>query len=405
VSTTRCKHPRNGPGGDRRSTQAFTITELLVVISIIVLLIAISVPALSGLMNSSERSLAENQLRAALSAARDAAIQSETGDAAAVFLYPLNNNGGGHITVIPCVVAGQIDDLDMDAQGQPARGPIRRRDVLVPIPNIEPIQLPRGWVVSGYAPPGTIGDGTPTSEPWYPIYTGATAFTARLPGDQWVTPETSYFDASNVVGSSRGVCRRSFMVRFKAGTGELDTGNQSTAVVFDPVNDSRFRSVAPFSTFRADQLRLPGTPNKIAPNSATWVKRVLGDRGLDPVPMAGQPTWRDQLLGGMSLDTVLVRPVTELALYEQLKLAASIGAGGLNRTTGTIYGNPTTPAQVPLVPTLDTALFAGSLTAPDVSLRVSQWIEGRYPPANPVASDARIFTVQRYLGQIQEVVP
>src|ERR1051325_9164938 len=117
---------------------AFTITELLVVIAIIVLLIAIAVPALSGLMGSSERSLAENQLRAALSAA----IQSETGDGAAVFLFTLNSNGnGGHITVVPCIAAGQLEDIDDNALAPSNTNLLRTRDVFVPIPNIEPVQI------------------------------------------------------------------------------------------------------------------------------------------------------------------------------------------------------------------------------------------------------------------------
>jgi prepilin-type N-terminal cleavage/methylation domain-containing protein len=372
--------------------RAFTITELLVVISIIVLLIAIAVPAFSNLMSSSERSLAENQLKAGLAAARDAAIQSGYGDGAAVFVYIPN----GRLAIIPCVVVGQIEDIDDPTQAASATNLTRIRDVLVPVANSEPMQLPRGWVVSAYAPPLSVYDGVQQTERWYESYSGGTA-QAGQPG--WITPETGFFDGT---AAPSGTTRQSFIVRFKVGTGALDTGNRSTALVFDPVQETGFRKSQPYSDFRADQLRLPGTPPQIAPNAATWVQRVLGDR----TDLTQQK--RAQLLGDASLDTILVRPVTEIALYEEAKLAASIGAGSLNRATGSIYGDPSAPNAMPTAPSLDTSLFSGTPSAADVATRISQWIEGRYSPTGAAPftpSDARIFTLQRYLGQVQEVAP
>ena len=62
----------------------FTLTELMVVISIVVLLMAIALPAFTGMVRDSEKSLADNQLRVAVGAGRDAAIRSSSGDGAAV---------------------------------------------------------------------------------------------------------------------------------------------------------------------------------------------------------------------------------------------------------------------------------------------------------------------------------
>jgi type II secretory pathway pseudopilin PulG len=407
VSTNRC----NAPGRDcratqRRDTQAFTITELLVVISIIVLLIAIAVPALSGLMGSSERSLAENQLRAALAAARDAAIQSETGDAAAVFLFTLNPSGsGGHITIVPCVVAGQIEDIDDNNQGPSNTNQFRTRDVFVPIPTIEPIQLPRGWSVRAFAPPGTVFDNSTQMEQWYETYDtgGATAAQTRLKG-HWLFPENAFYDPAR---PKEGTVRQSFIVRFKVGTGELDTSTGATALFFDPVydTDATFRGQAPYNHYRADQLRID---TMIAPNAQTFVRRMLGDRPDFLTSNPAQMRNRRYLLGDSSLDTVMVRPVTELSLFQEQKMAASIGAGALNRNTGTLYGDA--QGATPKRPTLDTSLFASGVTFDEINDRIDQWIEGRYHVNNQagsplVASDARLFTIEHYLGQMQELVP
>src|SRR4051812_14600321 len=116
----------------RHPRRAFTITEILVVISIIVLMIAIAVPAFSSLIGSSERALAENQLRAGLAAARDAAIQSETGDGAAVFFF----TPGGRISIVACTAVGQIEDQVPPVGAVPTTN--ITRDVFAPVPGMEP---------------------------------------------------------------------------------------------------------------------------------------------------------------------------------------------------------------------------------------------------------------------------
>jgi hypothetical protein len=311
--------------------------------------------------------------------------------------------------VVPCIVVGQLDDVDDNSSQQTPTTIHRMRDVLVPIPNIAPMQLPRGWSVRAYAAPGTMFDGVANgqAERWYETYTS--------PGGQplagaghWVFPETAFFDPGK---PKQGSLRQSFMVRFKVGTGALDTSSGGTALVFDPIQETSFRTTAPYSTFRADQLRIV---DKIAPNAATWMRRVL-DR-----PEYGDPSNAPKMqelryiLGDASLDTVMVRPVTELALFKEVAMAASIGASGLNRATGTIYGDPNAPpgasALLPISASIDTSLFGTGLTGAQVNDRVTKWIEGRYhvndQAGSPlVASDARVFTVERYLGQAQELVP
>ena len=49
------------------------------------------------------------------------------------------------------------------------------------------------------------------------------------------------------------------------------------------------------------------------------------------------------LVGARSTDCVTVNSVDILGLYEETRMAAALGAGGVNRITGTIYG--TTPTQ------------------------------------------------------------
>jgi prepilin-type N-terminal cleavage/methylation domain-containing protein len=129
----------------QRRDVAFTLIELLIVISIFVLLLAIAVPAFSSMLYSSEQSMAENALRTGIAAARDAAIRSAQGeDAAAVFFYDYRT---GRESILPCVYAGTIKD-DCQPRVTCPRGARGVR----PRPGFEPVQLPRGWSARGYAP-------------------------------------------------------------------------------------------------------------------------------------------------------------------------------------------------------------------------------------------------------------
>jgi len=386
---------------------AFTITELLVVIAIIVLLMAIAVPTFSSMLKSSERSLAENQLKGAIAAARDAAIQSETGDGAAVFFFTPN----GRISVVPCVSMGRlpIQDEDQDPTALP-------REVFVAVPNSQPLLLPRGWSVRGLAPVGTVFDtgvyGVTQREDWYRSYfAGPREDQARR--TEWVFPETGFYSTEATQVNARdlrdasGARRRSFMVRFKRGSGELDVSNRDSALVFDPVPSTEFRTGRPYGTYRADQLRLETI---VAPNAATFVRRLLANpqfaRGT---PALNRDLWA--LLGNRSPDTVLTRPVSELALYQEQHLVSGIKCRGLNRFTGSLYGGDPdqTGAEigVPWKPCIDPEVIstAGISDATELNDRISRWIEGREDNTVQGPYDARIFTLTRYLGQTQEVMP
>lgn len=349
--------------------RAFSLTEILVVISILVILIAISVPAFKTLISNSERTLSENQIRVGLSGGRDAAIRAESGDGAAVFVFDQ-----GRIRIIACVSVGFLESTPTEPF---------RREVFAPVPTIEPVTLPGGWSVRGYATPGTFDDPAATVPPsgWYENFPG------RALDGNWVFPETNFvsFEGSNI--ESRGVQRHSFMVRFKNASGTLDSANRAAVLVLDPVADTTFRTAAPFATARADQ----------ASNLVTFAKRVLANSSLSPDD-------KRRLLGDESIDTILVRPVTEVAMYEEAAMIGRIG-GRPNRDTGTLY---LPPAEALAFATFDpAALPQGVTTQDEAQERINNWIQGQLDlgGANAVESDARIFMLQRYLGQVQEITP
>lgn len=370
---------RTHSGSENAARRGFTLAEIMVVIAILALLIGLAVPAFNSILGGTERTLADNQVRAALSAGRDAAIRSEGGDGAAVFLF----TPGGRFTVIACVSVGQIEDRVTDAAGTVANRPWPMRDVFVPMTAVEPVTLPRGWSVRGYAPPGSITGGTERSG-WYE--------TLEAVADEgaWVFPEDSFIDPDDAAIGTKGWYRQSFMVRFKAGTGSLDTANTTPSLVLLPLNITGFRGGPPWSEARADQVV----------DLAGFARRVLGR-----VPSADQR----KILGDLSPDTVLARPVTEIALYQEARLARDIRAR-LNPVTGTLYANPNPPGSGPgpAGPTLDPGALPAGMNADETARAITRWIEGRFRATGATEfapSDARILTLQRYLGQAQEVRP
>jgi hypothetical protein len=204
----------------------------------------------------------------------------------------------------------------------------------------------------------------------------------------WVFPETGFYDQDK---SNSGANRQTFMVRFDAGTGAVSISKRVPALVVDPSPSKLFRTGGLFGTpaFRLD------TPEDLA----AQVRRLLATRSdLDK-------TKRQQLLGDAATDTVLARPVAELAFYDARRLASALGARGLNSVTGSLYGGEPADKKtfVPLQPSIDANLFPKGPSGVALSDAINAWIEGTGNSA--VASDARIFTIDHFLGKTKEVTP
>lgn len=379
-----------GMPGARRG---FTIAELLVVISILVLLLGVAAGSIRSLLASSERSLADQQLRIAIGAARDLALRSNS-DAGAFFLF-----SNGRISVVPALQVGQIEDLPVLPTGSPRtllagqRRPVR--DIFAPSYTTTSFVLPAGYSVRGYAAPGLLNNDVTNNNGLYDA-------PDAMPQDQaeegnWVFPETSFFDPTD---ARTGSLRHTFFVRFEARTGNLVLNNPRAVLLLDVVNTTEFRGTTPYSDRRIDE----------ADELAGFVALVLGDATLNPVgPPATTLTPAQRLLGDASPDTVLSLPVTELALYREVSLASSIGARSVNRATGTVYGVAGGASQ-PLEPQLDTSLFPTPPPAGAMQQRINDWINVRASgtadaPTNNSQFDARVFSVARYLSQLQEVSP
>jgi prepilin-type N-terminal cleavage/methylation domain-containing protein len=382
--------------------RAFSLVELLIVIAIFVILLAISVPAFSSMIYSSEQSLADNTLRIGIGAARDAAVRSARGrDAAAVFFYdPIS----GRTTIIPCVMAGTLKDLNVpDLNPSPVVGqpPTIDREVFVPVSGFEPVQMPRGWSIRGYAAPGWI-DGV-----WYERTYPTNA--ARQRGN-WVFPETGFYDEDDA-NNADGRDRQTFMVRFEGGTGLLREPDGMAALVL-AVNPAavQSRSQAPWNTAPVPAGGPPPFRPDMEPDGAKFVQRVLnwpvtGSGGLS----IGN---RQRLLGNISGDTVLVKAVGQVAMCNEKRLAAAIGVR-LDPATNSLYrdvltANPAVPGanRQPEFVQVNGSPFGDANV-----VKVNQWIEARLPLASPppppaaqfIDSDCRIYSVQRYLGTLQEI--
>ncbi len=349
--------------------RAFTLVELILVIIIILILAAIAIPAYASLTYSSNQSGAANAVQAALQSAREAAVRAGSGrDAAAVFL--LGEDGRVRIVV------AQVEASILDNAG----GADVQRDILVPSPGVEVVVLPRNWSVRGYAKStalSTAGGVLPDNAGWYEdTYQGADRDL-----DQWVFPETAFYDETS---GDNGDKRQSFMVRFEGGTGRFLSSATSKALYVDPAPTLAFRDpgTPPWNLYRVDREE----------NLGRFVRKVLADPALTQ-------NQRRQLLGDVSTDTVLVGPVSQIAVYNEKRLANAIGADGLNRRTDTLY-KPV--AGSVSGPEYDDAIF-GSVMPTEINLRIGLWMRASDQAAGALpaseTSDARIFLVSRYLGQ------
>jgi type II secretory pathway pseudopilin PulG len=372
--------------------RAFTITELLVVITLIIILVLIAVPSFSAMIYSSEESLAESQLRAAMRAARDAAVRSNGGaDGAVVFFF----ESGGRLTMLPCVKVGEISDwTDSNAAGAADNTKLTRRDVFAAAPGFSAIALPKYWMVRGFAPAHSM------TTVWYGgnLASATTYNNTNEPERQWVFPETGFF---NIDAVDDGYNRSTFMVRFRAGTGELIGGSTAPALVLSPRNSSQGRTGPIFgdtnsgatANYRADRAEDP----------IQFIQLVLAR----PITTTNTASDKRRLIGRLSSDMVLARPVMQVALYNENRLAGALGTR-VDRTTDCLYAPP--PLNGSGLPNYNMYVpaYAGIPSGSDTPLeRISRFIEGDTNLDNVVNGDdkpeAKLFSIDRYSGALRRM--
>ncbi|MBY0111861.1 MAG: prepilin-type N-terminal cleavage/methylation domain-containing protein [Phycisphaerales bacterium] len=428
----------------RRRGVAFTLLELLIVVAIIAVMAAAGVPAIRNIIYTSTASLAESQLRLALNAARDLAIRNSSGDAAAVFTF----EPGGRLTIVPVVYAGTL--LDGMDPGLPYTGNANQvqvyREVFAPTPLVESVQLPPGWMVRGFAPPLSIYNNSvqdiTNSRPavmngWYQenfynaapprignrqINLGTDTIIGSNNRGNWVFPENAFFDETQ---KEEGDYRQTFMIRFQSGTGKLVAASSVPSVVLLPrsrIDTSKNPNSMPVLAEPLkdnDWRRVDRADNLVA-----WARSVLS------LPSAEAAA----LIGARSTDCVTVNAVSMVGLYEESRMAAAIGAGGVNKITGCIYGTtPTdrpqvgTAAEAPKAPNIDLALWGNGTvvrTQSDeakrcerVQMQINSYMIGALKGSDVftglsgtaagagVEADVRLFVMDSYLGDPKEAKP
>jgi Tfp pilus assembly protein FimT len=354
---------------------AFTITELLVVITLIVILVLIAVPSFQSMIYSSEEGMTETQVRTAIRAARDAAIRSNGGaDGAAVFFF----EPGGRCTIVPCVKVGEMTDWFSAAGNDTVR-----REIFAAAPGFSPVQLPRTWMVRGYVSANSF------TNAWYGSSTQEMNDATLAQQRNWMFPETGFFDTT---GTAEGFKRSTFMVRFQAGTGALVGASTEPALVLAPRNSGVGRTTSPFNI--DPQANKEGREDPVQ-FVRTWLAKPVSGTGVND---------RRAVLGRRSSDMVLARPVMQIAVYNEQKLAAALGAR-LDSTTSSLYVDPAAAGYLPEY----------VMATPSVTLRrIDMWIEGDTNIDGTVSNntgadrpEAKLFAIDRLTGVLRpmEVQP
>lgn len=403
--------------------RAFTIIELMVVVLIGLIILTIAVPAFNTMVYSSNQSLASNAILASSQMARDVALSTGQ-DGAVIFVF---DPQVGRIQIIPAIKVGTLREKTTGPSGGGpsalSDSPFFDRDVFVPAAVGETLELPRFWMVRGYAPPRIMIDrdsaGNSVSN-WYTsaVYGGTNDDADVKKEDHWVFPETGFFPFNaqitggdvdgefDSVNTALPTSRQSFMIRFSARTGVLSKDTNS-ALFINPRN-SRERPYGDRPSSYEQTLRID-----MAEDMEVWASRIINSSDLtdDGIPYGrNDEDLRSQLIGNPSNDTILVKSVTRLALYDERKLALGVGARGLNQITQTLYlpadqDEPDAPIE------FDLSLFA-SLNEDELLERIEQWINGNTTFATVGDFDldlddepeSRIYLIQPYTGEIQEVL-
>ena len=393
--------------------RAFTLIEMLAVVAVIAILIGIAVPAFRSLQSNANAATAETLLQSAVSAARNAAVRDRAGnDAAAVFTF----EPGGNVTVIVCTQLGQIDDgpATMTA-GVATPGVVR--DVFAPLESVRAIQLPKGWSVRAFAAPGLIDD------KWYePFGSGENRY--RAGESAWVFPESGLYphEVSRALTGDVGTFRQSFMVRFEGGTGRLVTFTPEASLVVLARSSGLGRTQdEPFKSNRLDTLSTLDASGAMVQagngDVATTVEGILTRSFLFDPTLATQPVliYRRLLIGDRAGDSVLCRPVDQLALYKERELCAAFGIEP-DRLSGTAYFAPTSAWPLQANPfdgpgVSETVLYpryVASLRQTDrIDNRINRWVEGYLDLQSTTDTrrvdvpPARRFTVDRRGGHLR----
>lgn len=383
-------HPR-----PRIARRGFTVIELLVVITIVVIVVLIALPRFARMLEDQQEQLAVNLLRVAMKAGRDAAMASAGDeDTAIVFFYrPGNTRGqlGGRLVMAPYVKIGTFQDDPSRLNAGPApNGSIVegvRRDVFVPYDGGESIVLPRNWMARGYAPPNSMPDpqSTEPTDPganWYDAGDGGNRYTWTE--GNWVFPETDFYDLRD---DRAGNNRQTFMVRFKAVTGEVVVNPNDPVLIVDV--RPYYEGLDANSTRRLYD----------AYDRNAFMSRLLDESGPARQLILGRN--QNNASATLSSHVVLARPVRQIALNDETRLAASLGVE-INRDSGCLYrprpairaaDNPANFSSAPA--------FINGVD----SIRINQWIEGDTNLNNLVEGPdgrdeprARVFSIDRYTG-------
>ena len=207
------------------------------------------------------------------------------------------------------------------------------------------------------------------------------------------------------------------MVRFQKGTGRIVGAGGTPAVVLLPRTSIDSTQSSALASVQSPPWSGPADWRRVdrSDNLTTWARAITH---------VSNPNDASRLIGCRSTDVALAGTISILALYDESRMAAAMGARGLNKLTGSIYGGAvsstgtggTSTAIEPLkAPNIDLSLFpSGSKAATNaefVQTMINNYMIGalKYSdvdsgaPATAITPDARMFTFDTYLGTVMEV--